>query len=77
MKNKNNSSAGKSVLIALITAYQKILSPYLGEHCRFYPSCSEYALISINKSGALKGTVKSIWRILRCNPLNKGGIDYP
>ncbi len=77
MKNENNSSAIKSVLIALIKAYQKVLSPFMGSHCRFYPSCSDYALMSIKKSGALKGTVKSIWRILRCNPLNKGGIDYP
>jgi len=77
MKNKNKTTPVKFVLIALIKAYQKVLSPYMGSQCRFYPSCSEYALISIKKSGALKGTAKSIWRILRCNPLNKGGIDYP
>lgn len=70
-------TTGKSILIALIKTYQKVLSPFLGGQCRFYPSCSEYALMSITKDGALKGTVKSFWRILRCNPLNKGGIDYP
>ena len=61
----------------LIEFYQKTFSIYLGNNCRFYPSCSEYAKMAINKDGASKGLIKSAWRILRCNPLNKGGIDYP
>ena len=43
--------------------------------CRFYPTCSEYAVQAITKYGALKGGAKATWRILRCNPFNKGGID--
>ncbi len=43
--------------------------------CRFYPTCSEYAVQAISKYGAMKGGVKAVWRILRCNPFNKGGFD--
>ncbi|HOI29074.1 MAG TPA: membrane protein insertion efficiency factor YidD [Melioribacteraceae bacterium] len=43
--------------------------------CRFYPTCSEYAAQSITKYGVIKGGIKSVWRILRCNPFNKGGYD--
>jgi putative membrane protein insertion efficiency factor len=65
----------KKILIVLINFYQKIISPYLPPSCRFYPTCSEYAKQSINKYGAIKGTVKSIKRLLRCHPFNKGGYD--
>lgn len=51
----------------------KIFSPY--GHCRFRPTCSEYAIQSIEEYGLIKGGVKSVWRILRCNPWNKGGYD--
>jgi len=67
----------KNILLFFIALYQKTLSNYLGGKCRFYPSCSEYAKQTITKNGVCKGLLKSIWRILRCNPLNKGGIDYP
>jgi len=67
----------KRFLLALIKAYRIVLSPYLGGHCRFYPSCSEYAMRSIEKDGALRGSLKSVGRILRCNPMHKGGIDNP
>ena len=67
----------QKTLVSFIRVYQTALSPYLGGQCRFYPSCSEYAILSIRKDGAFRGTLKSAWRILRCNPLSKGGIDYP
>jgi len=67
----------KTTLIGLIRLYQAALSPYFGGQCRYYPSCSEYAVLTIQKDGALKGVVKAAWRILRCNPFSKGGIDYP
>lgn len=67
----------KNILLFFIALYQKTLSNYLGGKCRFYPSCSEYAKQTIIKNGVCKGLLKSVWRILRCNPLNKGGIDYP
>ncbi len=71
------SNALSRLLIFIIRIYQKILSPYLGGNCRFYPSCSEYAVQAIHKYGPLQGTAKGAWRLLRCNPFSKGGIDYP
>ena len=66
---------GKGILIALIRLYQKAISPLLRPSCRFYPSCSEYAAQVVTKYGPVKGLLKATWRILRCNPLNPGGID--
>jgi len=65
----------KRVLIFIIKIYKKIVSPMLPQSCRFYPTCSEYALRAIYKHGALKGSIMSIYRVLRCNPFNKGGYD--
>ena len=65
----------KKVLISLIKFYRKRISPLKKPCCRFYPTCSAYALEAIEKKGALKGTVMAIWRILRCNPFCKGGYD--
>lgn len=67
----------KQIFINFIKIYQKVLSPFLGNNCRYYPSCSEYSIQAIEKYGVLKGILKSIWRILRCNPFSKGGVDYP
>jgi len=63
------------VLIKLIKIYQKLLSPMFPPSCRFYPTCSEYAVESISKYGVFKGGIKALWRILRCNPFSKGGFD--
>ena len=57
--------------------YQRFLSPLLGANCRFEPSCSRYAQQAIERHGALKGTLLGAWRILRCNPLSKGGQIDP
>jgi putative membrane protein insertion efficiency factor len=65
----------KEILIFLIKIYKKYISPLLPKSCRFYPTCSEYAIESLRKYGVLKGSIKSIYRILRCNPFNKGGYD--
>ena len=63
-------------LLALIRAYQKVISPTLPEGtCRFYPSCSHYGYQAIYKYGAIKGSLMATWRILRCNPFNRGGFD--
>jgi hypothetical protein len=67
----------KKLFINVIRFYQKYISPIKGQSCRFYPTCSEYAVLSIEKYGIIKGTLKAIWRILRCNPFSKGGVDYP
>ena len=65
----------KKVLIFLIKVYKKYISPVLPKSCRFYPTCSEYAIDAIGKYGVFKGSIKSMYRILRCNPFNKGGYD--
>lgn len=67
----------KKILISLIKFYQKFISPVLPSSCRYHPSCSNYAILAIEKYGVIKGSIKAIWRILRCNPFSKGGVDYP
>ena len=64
-------------LIFLIKLYQKYISPLKRSSCRFYPTCSEYAILALKKYGLFKGSFKIIWRLIRCNPFSKGGIDYP
>jgi putative membrane protein insertion efficiency factor len=65
----------RSVVLALITAYQKLLSPMLPRSCRFYPSCSEYAKQAIQKYGIVRGGWLALKRITRCHPGNPGGLD--
>jgi len=65
----------KKFSIELISGYQKFISPFLPRSCRFYPSCSTYAILAIEKYGFLKGIYLSIKRILRCNPFHPGGYD--
>ncbi len=67
----------KKILIKLIKLYKKYISPLKTPSCRYYPTCSDYSIQAIEKYGVLKGSLKSIWRIIRCNPFSKGGIDYP
>jgi uncharacterized protein len=64
-------------LIALIRGYRLTLGQLLGGNCRFYPSCSTYAEQAIRELGWVRGVVLSAWRILRCTPLSRGGVDYP
>lgn len=59
----------------MIRGYQVAISPLFPPTCRFYPSCSEYALEAVKIHGAYKGAWLSAWRICRCNPWNKGGVD--
>ncbi|MDD5204487.1 MAG: membrane protein insertion efficiency factor YidD [Desulfobacterales bacterium] len=61
--------------VALIGIYQKVLSPFLPPSCRFYPSCSTYAIRAFMKYGILKGGLLSIWRISKCHPFHPGGFD--
>lgn len=68
----------KKILIKIIEFYQKFISSYFGHkgvHCKFEPTCSEYAKKAIEKYGVLKGSTLSLKRILRCNPFSKGGYD--
>ena len=63
------------LLIALVRLYRLTLSGLLGGQCRFYPSCSSYALEAIHVHGATRGTLLAIWRIARCGPFTDGGVD--
>lgn len=65
----------KRILMYIIRGYQLFLSPVLGSSCRFYPTCSHYALEAVDKHGAIKGSWLAIRRIGRCNPWHEGGID--
>jgi hypothetical protein len=65
----------RKLAIALIKAYQVGISPFLPSTCRFYPSCSEYAVQAIGKYGLWHGGVKACRRVLRCHPFSPGGYD--
>jgi len=71
------TSLVRMVLTAPIRFYQRFLSPLLAPRCRYYPTCSDYAVRSIERFGILRGSVLAAWRLLRCNPLSRGGFDYP
>jgi putative membrane protein insertion efficiency factor len=66
----------RAFLIGGIHLYRLTLSSALGNQCRFYPSCSHYAEDAIKLHGAAKGTGLAVWRILRCGPFTKGGVDH-
>jgi len=63
------------LLLFLIAAYKRLLSPLLGSRCRFHPTCSSYARVAIARFGPARGTLLAVWRILRCQPLCTGGFD--
>jgi putative membrane protein insertion efficiency factor len=63
------------MLIAMVVAYRRYVSPVLPARCRFYPSCSAYSLEALQKHGAIRGTGLTIWRLLRCHPFHPGGYD--
>ena len=68
----------KKIFLWLINKYKKYISPifeHFGVHCKYYPTCSEYAKQAIEKHGIIKGTILSIKRFLKCNPISKGGYD--
>ena len=63
------------LLIGLIKAYQKLISPMLPDTCRFQPTCSSYFIEAVEKRGLIVGTCKGMWRILRCQPFGGYGYD--
>jgi putative membrane protein insertion efficiency factor len=65
----------RTAAIWSIRAYQWLLSPALGRSCKYYPSCSQYAIDAVNRYGVARGMVLAGWRLLRCNPLSYGGYD--
>jgi putative membrane protein insertion efficiency factor len=65
------------LMILAVRCYQFTLSPLLGRHCRFTPTCSEYFIGAVKKYGAISGAVRGILRICRCHPFHPGGYDPP
>jgi uncharacterized protein len=65
----------RRVAVLPIRAYQLVLSPLVGQRCKYYPSCSEYAAQAVQRYGILRGLVLAGWRLLRCNPWSQGGFD--
>lgn len=63
------------ILIAFVRVYQYTMSPLLGPRCRYYPSCSNYAVEALREHGAVRGLGLAAWRLLRCNPFSNGGYD--
>lgn len=64
------------LLVGGIRGYQRFISPLFGPSCRYYPSCSAYALGAVRVHGPIKGFVLATWRLVRCNPWSPGGIDH-
>jgi uncharacterized protein len=63
------------IATAPIRVYQRFISPGIPSRCRYYPSCSEYAVQAVRRYGILRGVVLAAWRLLRCNPWSHGGVD--
>jgi putative membrane protein insertion efficiency factor len=64
------------LILLPVRGYRRFLSPAISPRCRYYPSCSAYAEQSIRELGAVRGTILAAWRVLRCNPFSKGGVDH-
>ncbi|MEL7449206.1 MAG: membrane protein insertion efficiency factor YidD [Pseudomonadota bacterium] len=65
----------RSPLVLLIRVYQRVLSPLMAPSCRFYPTCSSYAIEAIERHGHLRGTWLAVRRLVRCHPWHPGGVD--
>ena len=63
------------IMISAVKAYRYFLSPFFGQHCRFHPSCSAYAIEALERYGVVQGTWLAVRRLARCQPLNDGGFD--
>ena len=64
-----------AMLILLVRLYQLALSPLVGHHCRFVPTCSQYFIQAVRRRGAVRGAMMGVWRLLRCHPFGRGGYD--
>jgi len=64
-----------ALLIAPIRLYQRFISPAIGQRCRYYPTCSDYAVQAIQELGPIRGMILAVYRLLRCTPFHHGGID--
>ncbi|MEW5762480.1 MAG: membrane protein insertion efficiency factor YidD [Bacillota bacterium] len=65
----------REVIVACVRFYQACVSPFFPRRCRFYPTCSEYAIQAVEKYGVVRGLFLAAYRVLRCNPFSPGGYD--
>jgi len=65
----------QDVVLGLLRAYRWIVSPLLPPACRYVPTCSEYAMEAVERCGVIRGSAKAAWRVLRCHPFTRGGLD--
>jgi len=66
---------GQNLVLVLLRGYKWVISPMFLPACRYVPSCSEYAMEAVDRYGVMRGGAKAIWRLLRCHPFAKGGVD--
>ena len=67
----------RNIAVLFMKLYRKVISPLYGDVCRYWPTCSRYALESFQQRGLVEGSVRTAWRLMRCNPWSAGGIDDP
>ncbi len=65
----------RNLVLLFLAGYRRVISPLYGDVCAYYPSCSAYAVGAVQQHGAVKGMLLGVWRIFRCNPWTKGGVD--
>jgi putative membrane protein insertion efficiency factor len=65
----------KSLALRLLRGYKRLISPIMPAACRYVPTCSEYAVEAVERFGIVRGGLKTVWRVLRCNPFVRGGVD--
>ena len=65
----------KSLVLRMLRGYKRLISPLMPAACRYVPTCSEYAVEAVERFGSLRGGAMTLWRVLRCNPLVRGGVD--
>ncbi|GAB2621816.1 membrane protein insertion efficiency factor YidD [Pseudactinotalea suaedae] len=76
MTEEVKPSVPARLLAGAVRGYQLIVSPWFAPRCRYYPSCSAYAIGALRTHGAIRGTGLAVWRVLRCNPWSHGGVDH-
>jgi uncharacterized protein len=69
------TTIAQDVVLTLLRAYRWAISPLLPPACRYVPTCSEYAMEAVERYGAIRGSAKAVWRVLRCHPFTRGGLD--
>ena len=65
----------KSLTLKVLRAYKRLISPMMPAACRYVPTCSEYAVEAVERFGMVRGGLMTVWRVLRCNPFVRGGVD--